>query len=66
MAAAMAVAFYCDKTIIDVDSDDWVIDEMGFTMRTFGIMFLSSFRPNLNFFLLKLSAVYTFWIVLMC
>jgi len=34
----------------------------------FGIVFVPLFCPNLNFFLflLKLSAVCNFWIVLMC
>jgi pyridoxal phosphate phosphatase PHOSPHO2 len=31
MAAASVVVFDFDKTIIDVDSDNWVIDELGFT-----------------------------------
>ncbi|KAJ6430688.1 hypothetical protein OIU84_021972 [Salix udensis] len=31
MAAAIVVVFDFDKTIIDVDSDNWVIDELGFT-----------------------------------
>ncbi|KAJ6392865.1 hypothetical protein OIU77_022363 [Salix suchowensis] len=30
MAAAIVVVFDFDKTIIDVDSDNWVIDELGF------------------------------------
>jgi len=36
-------------------------------LGTFGTVFVPAFRVNLNFFfLLKLSAVCTFWIVLMC
>ncbi|KAJ6713286.1 PHOSPHATASE ORPHAN 1 2 [Salix purpurea] len=31
MAAAIVVVFDFDKTIIDVDGDNWVIDELGFT-----------------------------------
>lgn len=31
MAAEIVVIFDFDKTIIDLDSDNWVIDELGFT-----------------------------------
>lgn len=31
MAAGIVVVFDFDKTIIDVDSDNWVVDELGFT-----------------------------------
>jgi pyridoxal phosphate phosphatase PHOSPHO2 len=30
-AGGILVVFDFDKTIIDVDSDNWVIDELGFT-----------------------------------
>lgn len=31
MAAGIVVIFDFDKTIIDIDSDNWVVDELGFT-----------------------------------
>lgn len=31
MAPGIVVVFDFDKTIIDVDSDNWVVDELGFT-----------------------------------
>ncbi|KAK8524850.1 hypothetical protein V6N13_015848 [Hibiscus sabdariffa] len=31
MAAGIVVIFDSDKTIIDCDSDNWVVDELGFT-----------------------------------
>jgi hypothetical protein len=55
MAAAMAVAFYCDKTIIDVDSDDWVIDELGFTNLFDKLLPIVSSK---NFLAIKISTGY--------
>lgn len=31
MASGIVVIFDFDKTIIDLDSDNWVVDELGFT-----------------------------------
>jgi hypothetical protein len=44
-----------------------IICHIHLSKGTFGTAFVPAFRANLNFFfLLKLSAVCIFWIVLMC